>query len=123
LNSFLQINSSVESSRQTPEEIFAQIAYRDNKIAELNSRIAELETAILDLEENFREKDSVIDARTKAITLMSEDFSRRNKIMLDNLEETREEMRKMQSNFVMQEGKMKEENGRLKEELAAKDHR
>jgi hypothetical protein len=54
---------------------------------------------------------------------MSEDFSRRNKITLDNLEETREEMRKMQSNFVTQEGKMKKENERLKEELAAKDRR
>lgn len=75
------------------------------------------------MEENFREKDSVIDARTKAIALMSEDFSRRNKITLDNLEETREEMRKMQSNFVMQEGKMKEENEKLKGELATKAHR
>ncbi|PNF39690.1 hypothetical protein B7P43_G05662 [Cryptotermes secundus] len=117
------VNSSVESSGQTPEEISTQTANRDNKITELNNRIAELETTILDLQENFREKDSVIDARTKAITLMSEDFSRRNKITLDNLEETREEMRKMQSNFVTQEGKMKEENERLKEELAAKDHR
>jgi peptidoglycan hydrolase CwlO-like protein len=123
INFSLQINSSVESSRQTPEEISAQIAYRDNTITELNNRITELETTILDLQENFREKDSVIDARTKAITLMSEDFSRRNKITLDNLEETREEMRKMQSNFVTQEGKMKEENERLKEELAAKDRR
>jgi hypothetical protein len=99
------------------------IAYRDNKITELNNRILELETTILDLEENFREKDSVIDARTKAIALMSEDFSRRNKITLDNLEETREEMRKMQSNFVIQEGKMKEENERLKGDVTTKDRR
>jgi peptidoglycan hydrolase CwlO-like protein len=123
LNFSLQINIAAELSSQTPEEILTQIAYRDSKIIELNNRIAELETTILDLEENFREKDSVIDARTRAITLMSEDFSRRNKITLDNLEETREEMRKMQNNFVAQEGKMKEENERLKEELATKDRR
>jgi hypothetical protein len=90
---------------------------------ELNNKIVELETTVLDLQENFREKDSVIDARTKAITLMSEDFSRRNKITLDNLEETREEMRKMQNNFIAQEVKMKEENERLKREMATKDHR
>jgi len=100
-----------------------QIIYRDNKITELSNKIAELETTILDLQENFREKDSVIDARTKAITLMSEDFSRRNKITLDNLEETREEMRKMQNNFVAQEAEMKEENERMKKELATKDLR
>lgn len=122
-NSSLQITVSAESSSQTPEEVSSQNVYRDIRIMELNSRIAELEAAIIDLEENVREKDSVIEARTKAITLMSEDFSRRNKVTIDNLEETREEMRKMQNNFVLQEVKMKEENKRLKEELAAKHSR
>jgi hypothetical protein len=122
-NSSLQITVSAESSSQTPEEVSSQNVYRDIRIMELNSRIAELEAAIIDLEENVREKDSVIEARTKAITLMSEDFSRRNKVTVDNLEETREEMRKMQNNFVLQEVKMKEENKRLKEELAAKHSR
>jgi citrate lyase beta subunit len=119
----LQVTISAESSSQTPEEILAQSVYRDNKAMELKSRIAQLEAVILDLEENVREKDSVIEARTKAITLMSEDFSRRNKVTVDNLEETREEMRKMQNNFVLQEVKMKEENQRLKEELATKNSR
>lgn len=122
-NSSLQITVSAESSSQTPEEVSSQSVYRDNRIMELNSRIAELEATVLDLEENVREKDSVIEARTKAITLMSEDFSRRNKVTVDNLEETREEMRKMQNNFVLQEVKMKEENKRLKQELAAKHSR
>ena len=122
-NSSLQVTVSAESSSQTPEEVSSQNVYRDIRIMELNSRIAELEAAIIDLEENVREKDSVIEARTKAITLMSEDFSRRNKVTIDNLEETREEMRKMQNNFVLQEVKMKEENKRLKEELAAKHSR
>lgn len=108
---------------QTPEELTTQIVFKNNKITELNNKIAELETTIMDLQENFREKDSVIDARTKAITLMSEDFSRRNKVTLDCLEETREEMRKMQNNFVTQELKMMEENERLKKEMATKDCR
>lgn len=113
----------MESSSKTPEEVSSQIVDRDSRVMELNSRIAELKATVLDLEENVREKDSVIEARTKAITLMSEDFSRRNKVTIDNLEETRQEMRKMQNNFVHQEVKMKEEHKRLKEDLTAKHSR
>ena len=96
---------------------------KENKIIELNRKIADLETQLLDLQESIIEKDSVVDARTKAIALMSEDFSRRSKTTVDNLEETREEMRKMQNTFVQEEAKMKEEIGRLKKELTAKDQR
>ncbi|KAJ4450846.1 hypothetical protein ANN_02277, partial [Periplaneta americana] len=105
-----------ESSELSNEE-------KDRKIIELNNKVIELETTILDLQENFREKDSVIDARTKAITLMSEDFSRRNKTILDNLEETRDEMRKMQNNFVIQETKMRDEIEQLKKELVTKNNK
>ncbi|XP_069679167.1 uncharacterized protein [Periplaneta americana] len=105
-----------ESSELSNEE-------KDRKIIELNNKVVELEATILDLQENFREKDSVIDARTKAITLMSEDFSRRNKTILDNLEETRDEMRKMQNNFVIQETKMRDEIEQLKKELVTKNNK
>ena len=89
----------------------------------MNRKIADLETKVIDLQESFSEKDSVIAARTKAIALMSEDFSRRSKTTVDNLEETREEMRKMQSNFVLEETKMKKKIEELKKELAAKNQR
>lgn len=68
----------------------------------------------------MREKDSVISARTQAITLLSEDMARKGKATLDTLEETRGQMKTMQANFVALEQRMGEERQRLKDELEAK---
>lgn len=46
-------------------------------INELRNKIASLEGNILDLQETCKEKDSVIDSKTKAITLMSADLSKK----------------------------------------------
>ncbi|KAG8306481.1 hypothetical protein J6590_046800 [Homalodisca vitripennis] len=90
------------------------------KIADQELKIADLEMKILDLQENLREKDSVISARTQAITLLSEDMARKGKNTLDTLEETRTQMKTMQANFVALEVRMNEERSRLREELDAK---
>jgi len=52
---------------------------RDAKLAELTQKAADLENTILDMQENLREKDAVIEARTQAITLLSEDLSKKRK--------------------------------------------
>uniref|UniRef100_A0A1B6HUT3 Uncharacterized protein n=2 Tax=Homalodisca liturata TaxID=320908 RepID=A0A1B6HUT3_9HEMI len=90
------------------------------KMADQELKIADLEMKILDLQENLREKDSVISARTQAITLLSEDMARKGKNTLDTLEETRTQMKTMQANFVALEVRMNEERSRLREELDAK---
>ncbi|XP_049958619.1 protein lava lamp-like [Schistocerca serialis cubense] len=105
------------------QELHSQISLRDNRITELNGKIIELENTIIDLQENLKEKDSVIEARTKAITLMSEDLSRKSKATLDTLDETREEMRTMQQNFVALEANMKREKEDLNKQLEAKNKR
>lgn len=84
---------------------------------EVKQRISDLEAKILDLQENLREKDSIISARTQAITLMSEDMSRKSKATVDCLEETRSQMKIMQANFVAVEERMNAERKRLKDEL------
>ncbi|XP_054265609.1 centromere-associated protein E-like isoform X1 [Macrosteles quadrilineatus] len=87
---------------------------------EVKQKIADLEMKVLDLQENLREKDSVISARTQAITLLSEDMARKGKATLDTLEETRSQMKTMQANFVALEQRMGEERTRLKDELETK---
>lgn len=72
------------------------------------------------IKENLREKDSVISARTQAITLLSEDMARKGKSTVDTLEETRSQMKTMQANFVALEDRMNEERVRLREELDTK---
>lgn len=90
---------------------------------ELNSKIMDLEAVILDLQENLREKDSVIDSKTKAVTLMSADLSKKGKTTLDTLEDTKDEMRTMQENFVLLETSLKNKNASLLEQLQERDNK
>ncbi|KAK4887323.1 hypothetical protein RN001_003594 [Aquatica leii] len=111
-------NYSIES---TSEELFNLLVNKDRKLSELNNKIQKLEANVIDLQENLKEKDSVIDARTKAITLMTESLSRKGKNTLDALDDTKEQMRKMQENFVALEMEMKAEKQGLLNELDNKN--
>lgn len=99
------------------------IQEKENKIIQLNNKILELEATVLDLQENLKEKDSVIDSKTKAITLMSADLSKKGKTTLDTLEDTKDEMRMMQENFVLIETSLKNKNTSLLEQLQERDDR
>ncbi|XP_012232589.2 protein lava lamp isoform X2 [Linepithema humile] len=99
------------------------IEEKEKKIVELNSKIIELEATILDLQENLKEKDSVIDSKMKAVTLMSADLSKKGKTTLDTLEDTKDEMRTMQENFVLIETSLKNKNTSLLEQLQERDDR
>ncbi|KAH9380241.1 hypothetical protein HPB48_022144 [Haemaphysalis longicornis] len=90
---------------------------KDSKILELNNQILELERRILDLQENLREKDQVLQARSRAIQLMTEDLSLRNKTTVDDLDDTRAEMRLMQQHFLEQETSWKQREATLSADL------
>ncbi|CAG2059183.1 unnamed protein product [Timema podura] len=113
----------IQMCQQQMQEMAEQMASKDNRILELNNKIVDLQNNIFDLHENLKEKDLVIDARTKAITLMSEDLSRKGKTTLDTLDETRHQMRIMQQNFVGLETKLKEEKEKLNKEIEEKNKR
>ncbi|GJQ83990.1 lva [Trypoxylus dichotomus] len=106
----------------TSQELYNILVNKERRISEMSSRIQKLEGNVLDLQENLKEKDSVIDARTKAITLMSENLSKKGKSTLDALDDTKLQMRKMQENFVELEMQMKEENQRLVNEVQQKEN-
>lgn len=110
------------SIHSTSEELFNILLNKDRKIAELSAKMQKLEANVLDLQENVKEKDSVIDARTKAITLMTESLSKKGKNTLDALDDTKEQMRKMQENFVNLEMEMKADKQRLIDELKEKNN-
>jgi hypothetical protein len=94
---------------------------KDNKIAELSNKLFELEAIIIDLQDNLKEKDSVIDSKTKAITLMSADLSKKGKTALDSLEDTKDEMRSMQENFLLVEASLRSKNDSLLKQLDEKN--
>jgi len=106
----------------TPVQI-QDIQEKEKKIIDLNSKIVELEAIILDLQENLKEKDSVIDSKTKAVTLMSADLSRKGKTTLDTLEDTKDEMRTMQENFILIETSLKDKNISLLKQLQERDNK
>lgn len=109
------------SPSASSQELYNILLNKDKRITEMNMKMSKLEANVLDLQENLKEKDSVIDARTKAITLMSENLSKKSKTTLDTLDDTKEQMRKMQTNFIKLEEDMKEENCKLQNLLDEKN--
>ncbi|XP_065161792.1 LOW QUALITY PROTEIN: protein lava lamp [Atheta coriaria] len=99
------------------QELYNILLNKDKLINEMNAKISKLQGNVLDLQENVKEKESVIDARTKAITLMSENLSKKGKSTLDALEDTKVQMRRMQENFIEIEEHLKAENSTLKADL------
>ncbi|XP_037038202.1 protein lava lamp isoform X2 [Bradysia coprophila] len=79
-----------------------------------------LESRILDLEEALKEKECVIDARTQAVSLLSENLSLKGKNTVDLLEETKLEMQEMQKKFIEAENGYRVEIERLKSEIDEK---
>jgi DNA repair exonuclease SbcCD ATPase subunit len=102
-----------------------RIKFLEKKIHELEETISEkenqtesdkvqgLQRKILDLEENLREKESIIEARTKAVSLLSENLTKKKKDVVDSLEETKQEMFKMQETFLDTESSYKDAVDRL----------
>lgn len=85
--------------------------------------IKTLEEKVLDLEENLKEKDDIIAARTQAASLITESLSLKGRDTVDLLEETKQEMHKMQSNFVAAEDDFKQHIAKLEKELQTKEKR
>ncbi|CAH0560727.1 unnamed protein product [Brassicogethes aeneus] len=123
LNLSIQEGKLVDYSRNTSQdELYNILLTKEKKITELGVKVQKLEGNVLDLEENLKEKDSVIDARTKAITLMTESLNKKGKSTLDELDETKEQMKKMQENFVSLEQDMKSRQLKLLEDLKMKNN-
>ncbi|KAL1509714.1 hypothetical protein ABEB36_004410 [Hypothenemus hampei] len=104
------------------KELYNILLIKERKITELSAKSQKLEGTILDLQENLKEKDSVIDARTKAITLMTDSLSKKGRNTLDALEETKGQMREMQENFIKLEEEMKARQLSLLNDLKYKNN-
>ncbi|XP_076749322.1 uncharacterized protein LOC143422509 isoform X2 [Xylocopa sonorina] len=112
----------ITSDIMSPIQI-ESIQEKENTIEKLSNKIFELEATIVDLQENLKEKDSVIESKTKAVTLMSADLSKKGKTTLDTLEDTKDEMRTMQEHFVLLETSLKNKNEHLLMQLQERDNK
>ncbi|XP_029831378.2 golgin subfamily B member 1 [Ixodes scapularis] len=101
------------------EKLYAQMVYKDSRILELSREAEALEARILDLQESLREKDQVLQARTRAVQLVTEDLSLRSKTAVDDLDDTRAEMQRLQRDFLEREVAWREREASLAADLAA----
>lgn len=89
--------------------------------SEHHQTIKNLENKILDYEEHLKEKECIIEARTQAVSLLSENMSMKGKNTVDLLEDTKQEMYKMQQKFIEAESTYKTEIDNLKAEIQSKN--
>ncbi|XP_052128371.1 protein lava lamp [Frankliniella occidentalis] len=108
-------NSEVQVTQ--PRDLPSQLFEKEQEVINLSAHVTELQNTILELQENLKEKDCVIEARTQAISLLSEDMSKKWRSNVDMLEETRQQMQMMQENFVRIEAGLKAEIEQLTTQL------
>ncbi|CAH0628992.1 unnamed protein product [Chrysodeixis includens] len=98
-------------------QLINTIKDKENSLSVMQVKIKAMETTILDLQEMINEKDQIIEAKNKATTLMSDTLSKKEKDSLILLEDTRQQMTKMQENFIVMETEWKEEKSKLLKEI------
>ncbi|XP_050362829.1 golgin subfamily A member 4-like [Nymphalis io] len=97
------------------------IKEKDNSLSIMQVKVKAMETTILDLQEKITEKDQIIEAKNKATTLMSDSLSKKEKDTINLLEDTKQQMIKMQNNFIAMETEWKEEKLKLIHEIDEKN--
>lgn len=108
-------------------ELEIEIKNKENEFLTRNAdtehvvMVKRLESKILDLEEALKEKECIIDARTQAVSLLSENLSLKGKNTVDLLEDTKLEMQEMQKTFVEAENGYRVEIARLQSEIEEKN--
>ncbi|XP_070506253.1 protein lava lamp [Chironomus tepperi] len=111
-------NERIKFLEKRTRDLETELSIKEN-ITE-SDVIQNLETKILDLEECVREKESIIEARTKAVSLLTENLSKKKKDVVDSLEETKVEMFKMQETFLDAELTYKKEVSKLSRVITEK---
>lgn len=117
-HSFNLENERIKFLEKRIRELEGTMREKDNMTE--SDKVQRLEGKILDLEENLREKDSIIEARTKAVSLLSENLTKKKKDVVDSLEDTKQEMFKMQDTFLETESTYKDEVERLNRVISEK---
>lgn len=111
------VSSGLEEQVLEPVDVSSLLIQRETEVKHLSSQVVDLENVILELQENLKEKDCVIEARTQAISLLSEDMSKKWRANVDMLEETRLQMQMMQENFIRIEAGLNAEIDQLNMQL------
>ncbi|XP_064097948.1 LOW QUALITY PROTEIN: golgin subfamily B member 1-like [Macrobrachium nipponense] len=102
------------------QKLYQQIVYKDNTILDLTQKLTHLEGVIQEQQEQLSEKDKIIEARTEAVSLIAKAQDEKSLKTLEELEEVRYQMKKMQENFILKEQELTAERDSLSKELKDK---
>ncbi|XP_045492526.1 protein lava lamp-like [Colias croceus] len=122
----LALESTELSKSSDPSEVsnlMTIVKDKENALSVMQVKLRAMETTILDLQEKINEKDQIIEAKNKATTLISDSLTKKEKDTLHLLEDTKEQMSKMQQNFVTMESEWKEEKLKLLSEIEEKNEK
>ncbi|XP_045527120.1 protein lava lamp-like isoform X1 [Pieris brassicae] len=110
-----------KSSDKENSKLMNLVKDKEKALSLLQVKLKATETTILDMQEKLHEKDQIIEAKNKATTIISDSLTKKEKDAMDILDDTKEQMIKMQNNFVAMEGEWKEEKMKLLADIEAKD--
>lgn len=105
------------SDTSNVSQLINSVKEKENMLSIMQVKLKAMETTILDLQEKINEKDQIIEAKNMATSLMSDSLSKKEKDSMVLLEDTKQQMTKMQENFVIMETEWKEEKQRLQNEI------
>ncbi|KAI5641947.1 hypothetical protein NE865_05946 [Phthorimaea operculella] len=121
----VDVKADIKKAKDTSDvaQLINTLKEKENALSVIQVKMKAMETTILDLQEKISEKDQIIEAKNKATTLISDSLSKKEKDSLALLEDTRQQMIKMQENFINMETEWKEEKKRLLKQIEEKDDR
>ncbi|XP_059060206.1 uncharacterized protein LOC131853355 [Achroia grisella] len=104
-------------------QLMNTVKEKENMVSIMQVKLRAMETTILELQEKINEKDQIIEAKNMATSLMSDTLSKKEKDSMLLLEDTKQQMTKMQENFISMETEWKEEKQRLQKEIQVQDEK
>nr|XP_034825628.1 protein lava lamp isoform X2 [Maniola hyperantus] len=119
------VTEALDSKKPTDNadvlKLINTIKEKENNVSVMQVKIKAMETTILDLQEKINEKDQIIEAKNRATTLMSDSLNKTEKEAMELLEDTKQQMTIMQTNFLTMEKEWKEEKQQLLSQIEEKN--
>lgn len=75
------------------------------------------------VQESLRDKESVLEARTRAVALLQDDFGQKHKTALKHLEEARQEAAALKVSLAEKEKQLKIDKQHLLDTIASKEQK
>ena len=112
-----------QSQPSTTQQLCQQLLQKDAIVTSLSAKVNELENLCRDQKESLEQKESIISARTEAVTLVAKDRDERFLTITEQLSEKEELLNKITTEFREAQNKWEEECKISKKTIAEKSNR